>query len=206
MKKLILFFIPLVIFVACKSTQSYTSPQAAGAVLLHKKVAVLPFRVTFSDDYKEVIRGGKSSWAEQERIAGLDLQKAGFEYVAKRSNKKGYDLAIQSFFETNKILEDSNISFSQLMLMDKTQLANLLGVDAVIFGTSKVDFDLRLGYTGNNGIITTMELYDAGLNEKIWSMDDREYIRSRMDSPQDLAKRSVSQLVDALPYKSAGKK
>ena len=203
MKKLLSILVAIFFVVACKSSQPYNNPQVKSLIPQHKKVAILPFKVSFSDDYKEVIRGGKSTWNEQERIAGLDLQKAGYEYLAKRAYKKKYDLVVQDFLSTNRTLEQANIPFSELMVMDKSRLANLLGVDAVIFGYCNVDFNVRLGYTGNNGIRTSLELYDGSTDQKIWSLEDKEYIRSRMDSPQDLSRRSLGQLIDALPYKAS---
>ncbi len=206
MKRAIVLFVIVAAISGCSSVKPYTLPESETLIGNHKKVAVLPFLVSFSEDYKKVSREGKASWSEQERIAGIDLQRVTFEYLAKRSNKKNFELIIQDYQTTNRALEQSGIPFSQLMGMEKSRIASLLGVDAVIFGTSEIEYNIRNGFMGNNGISTSMDLFDASVGQKVWGLSDKEYIRGRFDSPQDLARRTVSDLVSSLPYKSGIKK
>lgn len=192
---------------SCSSSKSaFNHPESLNYLVSHKRVAILPFKVTFSEDYKKLILKGKTPWEEQQRVAGLDLQKAAYEDLAKRAHKKKFGFTVQDFLTTNKTLEQSGISFSTLMTADKARISDILGVDAVIFGNSDVNFELRNGYMGTNGIYTSLELYDAAAGEKIWSMTDKEYIRSQFDSPQDLARRSADDLIGALPYRSVSGK
>lgn len=206
MKNILLACFLIVGLNACKTVQPYTLPEGQSLIDKQRKVAILPFLVTFSEDYKQITREGKTPWAEQQRVAGIDLQRSAYQYLAKRANKKRYEIVVQDFLTTNRTLEQSGIPFSQLMVMEKSRVADLLGVDAVIFGTSEVEYNLRGGFMGNNGINTSISLYDAEASQKIWGMSDKEFIRGRFDSPQELAKRTVSDLVNALPYKSLPKK
>lgn len=205
MKKIAVLIVLIVSTLGCKNNTPYTTAESPQLLANHKKVAVLPFSVVFSDEYKKMIREGKVTWEEQGRRAGIDLQKAAFQYLAKRSNKKNFELIIQDYLTTNRTLEESGIPYSQLMGMEKSRIASLLGVDAVIFGTSSVEFNISRGFIGNNGIHTTLDLYDAYAGKKIWGSSDMEYIRGRFDSPQDLAKRTVNDLINSLPYKSVKK-
>jgi hypothetical protein len=205
MKNIFGLMLVALLALGCRNNTPYTLAESPQLVSNHKKVAILPFSVVFSEEYKKMIREGKVTWEEQERRAGIDLQKAAFEYLAKRSNKKNFELIIQDYLTTNRTLEQSGIPYSQLMVMEKSRIASLLGVDAVIFGTSEVEFNISRGFMGNNGIQTSLDLYDAYAGKKIWGSSDREYIRGRFDSPQDLAKRTVSGLVNSLPYKSVKK-
>lgn len=221
MKKILCFCVLMAGLYSCRSVKPYTLPESETLIHLHKRVAVLPFEVKFSDDYKKVMQNGKIPWEEQERRAGIDLQRTAFEYLAKRTNKKRLGITVQDFLTTNRALEQSGIPYSQLMVMEKSRIASLLGVDAVIFGRSNVEFNMSslgmgssmLGgrvipgfnpfnsFAGVNGIITQMDLFDASAGQKVWGTTDREYIRSRYDSPQDLARRTVSDLIGSLPYK-----
>ncbi len=201
MKKIVCFFILAVAFYACRSAKPYTLPESEALIGKHQRLAVLPFDVKFSEEYRKMMREGKVTWEEQERRAGIDLQKTAFESLARRANKKGLGITVQDYLTTNRTLEQSGIPFSQLMVMEKSRIASLLGVDAVIFGHSTVEFSVSRGFTGSNGIRTEMDLFDAYAGQKVWGISDREYIRSRFDSPQDLARRAVSDLVGALPYK-----
>lgn len=202
MKRILCFCALMVGLYSCRSVKPYLLPESEALINTHKRVAILPFEVRFSEDYKKMMmRGDKVPWEEQERRAGIDLQKAAFEYLAKRANKKHLSITVQDYLSTNRTLEQSGIPYSQLMVMEKSRIASLLGVDAVIFGSSSVEFDMQRGFTGNNGIITSLDLFDAAAGQKVWGITDREYIRNRFDSPQDLARRTVSDLISLLPYK-----
>ncbi|MDT4858932.1 hypothetical protein FQZ97_934240 [compost metagenome] len=190
---------------ACSSVKPYTLPESEALILTHQRLAILPFEVRFSEDYKKMMREGKTSWEEQERRAGIDLQRSAFESLAKRANKKRLAITVQDYLTTNRTLEQSGIPYSQLMVMEKSRIASLLGVDAVIFGSSEVEFSMSRGFMGNNGISTSLDLFDASAGQKVWGISDREYIRNRFDSPQDLARRTVSDLVGSLPYKKGAK-
>lgn len=201
MKKIIGFLVIASSFMACKVNKPFNAPQMEQAVVAHKKVAILPFKVTFSEDYKKISREGKISWEEQERRAGIDLQKSTFEYFAKRANKKGLNVIPADFLSINKKLQEAGIPFSQLMTLDKGRLGDILGVDAIIFGAAEVDFNMRNAYMGNNGILASLELYDGVTGALIWKDTSKDYIRGRFDSPQDLASRAVNDLMNSLPYK-----
>lgn len=205
MKKIGFFCALLLGLYACSSVKPFTLPESEGLINTHKRVAVLPFNVSFSEDYRKMVRGGGVPWGEQERRAGIDLQKAAFEYLAKRANKKRLSITVQDYLTTNRALEESGIPYSQLMGMEKSRIAALLGVDAVIFGSSTVDFNMSRGFMGTNGVNTSLDLFDASAGQKVWGITDREYIRNRFDSPQDLARRTVSDLIGALPYKTGPK-
>lgn len=205
MKKILCFFVLIAGLYACSSVKPYTLPESEALVTAHRRVAILPFQVRFSEDYKKMMREGKTPWEEQERRAGIDLQRSAFESLAKRANKKRLSITVQDYLTTNRTLEQSGIPYSQLMVMEKSRIASLLGVDAVIFGSSDVEFNISRGFMGNNGINTQLELFDASAGQKVWGVSDREYIRNRFDSPQDLARRTVSDLIGALPYKSGPK-
>lgn len=205
MKKILCFCVLVLGLYACRSVKPYTLPESESLINTHKRVAILPFEVRFSEDYKKMMREGKIPWEEQERRAGIDLQKSAFESLAKRANRKRLSITVQDYLTTNRTLEQSGIPYSQLMVMEKSRIASLLGVDAVIFGSSTVEFSLSRGFMGNNGISTSLDLFDATAGQKVWGVSDREYIRNRFDSPQDLARRTVSDLVGSLPYKTGPK-
>lgn len=187
----------------CAASPRFSHPQGQQVVQRHQRVAVLPFKVSFSEVYKQAMREGQIPWVEQERRAGIDLQRSAFEYLAKRANKKKYTITVQDYKSTNRTLEQMGITYSELMGMDKGRLAQALGVDAVLFAVTEVAFDVHRFSMGMNGIETAMSLYDASLGSEIWKQSTREYIRSRFDSPQELGRKSISGLVNSLPYKGA---
>lgn len=201
MKQIILVISLMLSLASCKSSQQFTRPDGEARISEHHRVAVLPFQVRFSEDYKEGMRSTSVPWVEQERIAGIDLQKEAFLTLQKKVTKKKWNITVQDYLTTNRRLEESGISFSRLMAMDKAKVADILGVDAVIYGSSDVEYNFRRGFTGFNGLLTAVHLYDGELNDVIWTNKGKEYLRSGFDSPQDLGRRSVSGLVESLPYR-----
>jgi hypothetical protein len=188
-------------FSACKSNQEFLAENANSALVMHKRVAVLPFKVTFNEEYKAISRGrSQGNWQEQERIAGLDLQKSAFNMLARRAEKKKWSITVQDFLTTNKTLQSENIRFSELKSIDKGKLARLLGVDAVIWGNAEMQFSMR-NFAGRNGMNTQLQLIDADSGGLIWQSQSFQDISNRMDSPQDLAVRAIQNLIGALPYR-----
>ncbi|MCP9768828.1 hypothetical protein EGI22_12955 [Lacihabitans sp. LS3-19] len=199
-------FIFLGIFVfmvfSCKTNQATISENGNSIVQMHHRVAVLPFKVIFSDEYKAMSRGrSQGNWPEQERVAGLDLQKQCFGILSKRAEKKHFGFTVQDFLTTNKALQRENIRFSELQSIDKGKLARLLGVDAVIWGETQMQYSMR-NFMARNGMNTMMQLWDAETAGLVWQNTTFTDVSNRMDSPQDLASRSVSNLISSLPYKS----
>jgi hypothetical protein len=187
---------------SCATNPGFTSENISGVVSTHQRVAILPFKVTFNEDYKAISRGkGQGNWQEQERIAGLNLQKTAFNMLARRAEKKKWGLTVQDFLTTNKTLQSENIRFSELKSIDKGKLARLLGVDALIWGETEMQFSMR-SYTRRNGMNTQLQLIDADSGELVWQNQSFQDISNRMDSPQDLAVRAVQNLIGALPYKT----
>jgi hypothetical protein len=194
----------LIIFniIGCKTNQSFLAENANSALQMHRRVAVLPLKVTFNEEYKSISRGrGQGNWPEQERIAGLDLQKTTFNILARRAEKKKWGITVQDFLTTNRTLQSENIRFSELKSIDKGKLARLLGVDAVIWGETEMQFSMR-NFAGRNGMNTQLQLIDADSGGLLWQNQSFQDISNRMDSPQDLAVRAVQNLIGALPYQA----
>lgn len=189
---------------ACSVHKPFMSDGAAQILAKHQRIAILPFYVTISEDYKKTqfnYRGkGEEYWNEQERLAGIDLQKNTFLRLTKKINKGKYTFTVQDFITTNKTLEKEGIRFSQLRSFDKGTLARILGVDAVIWGESEMEYS-TFKMPMNNGITTTFQIFDAETRGLVWSNQSFQSINNRMDTPQYLANRSADNLIGTLPYK-----
>lgn len=191
---------------SCQTQQKLAVENISQYTQSHQRVAILPFKVTFSEAYKNMSQRGRKQgdWREQERVAGLDIQKSAFEILSKRAIKKNYGFTVQDFLTTNKILQSENIRFSELAAAGKGQLARILGVDAVIWGETEMEMD-PAGWRNRNGINTTMTLFDAKTEQKIWQQSSFVNAMRRFDTPQSLAESTVSNLIGALPYKKQAK-
>ncbi len=199
MKKISLLFI-IPIFLSCAVNSPRQVDNLNEIMADYTQIAVLPLRVTFSEDYKRLpSRGRSTNWDEQERFAGLDLQKTCFSSIAERANKKNWSVTFQNYLLTNKTLAEKRIAITDIHTADKDALAKLLKVDAVLYGTSTMDFNMN---SYRKGMDTELKLIDAKTGQIIWSQSYFESISNRMESPQDLAEKSVNSLVRALPFKA----
>ncbi len=208
MKKLSLLYL-IVHLTACTQVPSYTVPMLENLVATHQKVAVLPFEVKFNSEFTQYapIRSGKrndaSYWREQERLAGLDLQKTLFIDLAKQTEKGRLNKILQNFTETNKLLGEAGIAIFDLPQYDKNRLASILGVDAIISGTSSVEiyqFMANPFAPRQGGVYTDCIIYDGRTGSKIWSDEYVQRPGSQMDTPSRLASGTVRDFARNNPY------
>lgn len=199
--KRILFCFLLVSIISCKTGNVYMSAGAPQALAAHTRVAILPFKVNFSEEYKNISQQGnrQGDWQNQERIAGLDLQKSAFTILTKRAAKKAYNFTVVDFLSTNKALEREGIRFSQIAGYDKAKLARIIGVDAVIYGEAQMTMSMR-SFAARNGINCELYLYDAMSNELLWKDKIFEDVSRMGDSPQTLANSALRGLINSIPY------
>lgn len=188
-------------FASCNTNKVFLESNSNTILDKHLRVAILPFRVVFSDGYKKISTGNRQgNWQEQQRVAGLDLQKDAFTILTKRAAKKQWTFTVQDFLTTNKILQKEDIRFSELPSIEKGKLAKLLDVDAVIWGETTMEFNMN-SFGNRNGMNTKMQLFDAASTLLIWQNEAFQELNGRTDSPKDLSNRSVSSLINSLPYK-----
>jgi len=206
MKKLIpVLFLGLLF--SCTVNAPYQSDQLQKAILNHSKIAVLPFQVEFNREYKENsgIRGRSSSpdyWIEQERLAGLDMQKEFFLSVAKQVEKGKFEKVIQDFITTNKLLEQAGVKIYDIPKLDKGRLGRILGVDAVIWGETSIVVNPPFGYGSLPGGATTVaNLYEGDSGELLWQKQLNQRPTNRMDTPKRLGNSTAQQLAKLLPYR-----
>lgn len=207
MNKHIAFLMVALAFQACLSSKNpnLTAEQLA-LVSKHSKIAVLPFKVNFSDSYKNSVQANKTKntedyWHEQQRVAGLDLQKEAFLTIQKLFEKEKFTVISQDILSTRKKLVELGIAFSEIESLDKGNLAKDLGVDAVIWGKNEVNLNSTTFNPNSNQISMEIALYNANTFEPIWKNSDIQRPNSRMDTPQSLGKNSVYQLIKNMPYR-----
>ncbi|UBM60916.1 hypothetical protein LAG90_09750 [Marinilongibacter aquaticus] len=207
MKAKYIFPILALFFLAsCASKGPYVSDDALSMAGQHREVAILPFAVSFDNNYKMMMRqargrNGDEYWAEQGRLAGLEIQKDFFTVMAKEIEKGRIQKVIQSFAVTNKRLSDAGIPIQQLQNMDKAQLCQILGVDAVLVGTSKVEVFPGGRFSSPGGTRVEARLYDGRSGALIWSDETLQRPSTPYDTPSRLGSMAVDGLVKDLPYR-----
>ena len=153
---------------------------------------------------KNTIRGGRSGsdyWKEQERLAGLDMQKEFFVSVAKQVEKGKMEKVVQDFLTTNKRLAASAVRIQDIPLIDKGKLGQILGVDAVIWGETNIEINpFFMGSSSAGGATTVGGIYDARQGNLLWQKKVTQRPSNRMDTPKRLGSYTAGQLAKMLPY------
>ncbi|SOE20689.1 hypothetical protein SAMN06298216_1173 [Spirosomataceae bacterium TFI 002] len=191
---------------SCASNKGFVAENISGITQSHRTIAILPFKVSFNETMKMASgRRTKNAvyWQEQERVAGLDMQQAMFISLAKMVEKGKMEKIIQDFTRTNKLLESSGISFQRLFETDMRTIADILEVDAVLFGDSMVEVDYSGMMMGgmNNGTTTKLSIIDAASSQVIWTQSVNKRPTSQMDTPKTIAQQSTNDLSRMLPYR-----
>ncbi len=122
----------LVLASACSKKPYFVSPNFKQTTKTHQQVAVLPVKMIFT--------GKPMGLLEEEDIESLEegesqaFQMSLFNQLlySTNSGKKGMYVSIQPVEITNKKLAEKNISVRESWDMLPTELADALGVDAVI--------------------------------------------------------------------------
>lgn len=190
---------------ACSLQKPVVSEEFQALSSMHQKIAILPFDVRFNEEYQQMMVGRNSKartreyWEDLSRFAGLDMQKELFKAVAKQVSKGKYVFVVQDFLTTNQILESNKVPFYLIAKADKQTLARLLGVDAVLWGSSNVAFS-PMGFRPG-GVETTLAIYDARTAQRVWEYSLNMQQNNPRDTPEDLARNAVTQMARILPYK-----
>jgi hypothetical protein len=199
MKKLFLIFILGVFINSCTVQKPILVDNFEGFIQDYSQIGILPFRVTFSEEYKRLpSRSRNSDWEDQERLAGLDLQKICFTAFSERENSKNWEITPQNYLISNKILAENRVAIADIYLADKAALAKLLKVDAILYGTSEMEFNQQ---SYRKGMSTELTLVDSKTGQILWKQTFFESLNNSIESPQDLAQKSVNALVKSLPFK-----
>jgi len=205
MKGLFLFSM-LVLLYSCTLNAPYQSAQLQSSIDTHFKIAVLPFEVEFNKEYKKNsgMRGRGSSpefWREQERLAGLDMQKEFFLSAAKQVEKGKFEKIIQDFLTTNRLLAEAGVMIHDIPKADKGKISRILGVDAVIWGETNIVVNPPFGFSTLPGGATTLaSLYEGSNGELLWQKELVQRPSNRMDTPKRLGNFTAQQMAKLLPY------
>jgi hypothetical protein len=130
-RKLIAFSLLAVATTSCTAVK-YRSPQFGARVVTHEQVAVLPFEMILTGKLPAGLTQGRV--AEIEEQESLAFQAALYDALLDQSGKRKRPVRIelQPVSKTNRILEENGISVRESWTMTPEDLADVLGVQAVV--------------------------------------------------------------------------
>jgi len=207
MKKIYLTSLSFLFILVSCGPKIYKSSQFDAALATHKKVAILPADVTMQLRPNQTKNLTAKQLADMAEKTGYDIQDKMYSWFLRRSGKFDYTVAFQDVNRTNALLKDAGITYEDLASKDRSEIAKLLGVDAVLQNRSRLEKPMSEGAAVAVGIIfgawgntnkveTTINIHDAQSGDLLWKYD---YEASGSVGS------STSKLVDAL-MKNAAKK
>ncbi len=209
-KPLFLAFVMLILN-SCASSSPYVSKNFNEAKKNHRTIAILPFFVHFENPYTKT-KKESHIFGKRELEASLDSQKELFIHIAKKIEKGQYEFSLQNFTKTNQILKENDISIASVDMQNKGYLAQILGVDAVIYGDLSITISQLYSsmyptmpnptFRNRDGATLQAKLFDAKTEEMLWSNEFSNQPNHPLDTPHQLASSLVRNLATSLPYKN----
>lgn len=206
MNKLLLTSLFAFLLLSC-GPKIYKSSEFDSAFAKHKTVAILPAEVTSKLRPNEAKKVTAAQIEEQNEKTGYDIQDKMYSWFLRRSEKFKYTVTFQDVSRTNALLKKAGVDYKNLAAKDKVEIAQILGVDAVIQNRSSMDkpmsegaavaLGLLVGVWGNtNNVQTTINIHDGKSGNLLWKYDY---------SASGTVGSSTTKLVDAL-MRNASKK
>lgn len=169
------------ILVSCGPT-IYKATEFDTALSQHKSVAILPADVSTRLRPNEAKKVTPEQIDQMNEKTGYAIQDKMYSWFLRRSDKYQYTVTFQDVTRTNALLKQAGIGYKDLSAKDRTELAQLLGVDAVLQDRTSMDKPMSdgaavavgviFGVWGNtNSVQTTINIHDGKTGNLLWKYD-----------------------------------
>ncbi|MFD2514053.1 hypothetical protein ACFSRY_09265 [Pontibacter locisalis] len=132
-------------FGSCTNRAIYTSPAFHAKTKDHKTLAIIPFETIINLRPNQMERLGPKRHKEMEQKEALAVQNALYSFFLKEKGKENFAIDVQDIHKTNTLLYRHNITQEDIKSYTYEELAEILGVDAIISGTLQTDKPLSDG-------------------------------------------------------------
>ncbi|MGZ8554739.1 MAG: hypothetical protein ACXWV8_15110 [Chitinophagaceae bacterium] len=169
------------LFVSC-GPKIYKSADFDTALGSHKTVAILPADVTTQLRPNQAKKLSEEQIADLSQKTGYDIQDKMYGWFLRKSGKFNYTVTFQDVTKTNALLKQAGIEYKDLATKDRSEIAKILGVDAVLQNRSRMEkpmsegaavaVGLLVGAWGNtNKVETTINIHDGKTSNLLWKYD-----------------------------------
>ncbi len=208
MKKIVYLFV-LIVLASC-SPKIYKTNDFDSVASRHKVVAILPCNVMIQLRPNAAKKVSPEDLARNEENTGLAVQEKMYGWFLRRSEKFNYTVKFQDVSKTNALLKQANVGYIDLRTKSKDEIANLLGVDAVISSSVRMDkpmsegaaiaVGLLVGVWGStNTAATTINIHEGSKGDLMWKYD-YEASGSVGSSPENLVNALMRNASKKFPY------
>lgn len=179
----ILFGILLFLNIGVLSAQTklYQHPEFEQKTKDHKIIAILPFDAKVSLRPKQMKELTEEQFANMQKEEGYSVQTSMYSWFLNRKKRGKLKVDVQDPKKTNALLLQNHVD---LKIVTSEQLAEILGVDAVITGTFETDkpmsdgasiaLGLVIGFWGTTNTATINMSVNNGLDgELLWNYNKK---------------------------------
>lgn len=160
----------------------YKSDNFSAALAKHKTVAILPAEVTMKLRPNEAKKVTPEQMAEMTMKTGYDIQEKMHSWFLRRGDKFDYTVTFQDVIKTNSKLKEAGIEYGDLKTTDRSKIAKLLGVDAVMQDRTTMEKPMSEGaavavgllvgaWGSTNNVQTTINIHDGTSGDLLWKYD-----------------------------------
>lgn len=160
----------------------YKSNDFSSALSRHKTVAILPAEINMRLRPNEVKKLTPEQLDEMALKTGYDVQEKMQGWFLRRGDKFHYTVSFQDVIATNSKLKDAGIAYKDLKTTDRTKLATILGVDAVMQNRMNMEKPMSEGaaiavgvlvgaWGATNKVQTTINIHDGASGSLLWQYD-----------------------------------
>lgn len=181
MKQVIVYALLCLAIVSC-GPQIYKASEFSNAAAKHKTVAILPAEVAMQLRPNESKKITPEQLEDMTTKTAYDIQEKMYGWFLRRSEKYDYTVTFQDVTKTNAKLKEAGIAYKDLKTTDRSKLAQVLGVDAIMQDRlsmekpmsegAAVAVGLLVGAWGNtNKVNTTINIHDGVSGNLLWKYD-----------------------------------
>ena len=165
-------------FLFCTCNRMFTPSNYTSKKFHYKTLAILPFEIHTS--VKNLPEGVTISMLENaERRKSIVMQRDLFRYITRELAKSSRKVKFQDVNDTNNIFKENEMDSQIIFSTPKKELAKILKVDAVIFGSVyqyknklNLDKEKEVTFSGmNNKISTVLYAYEKKRGRIQWKYD-----------------------------------
>jgi hypothetical protein len=181
MKNVFFMSILALVLTSC-GPQIYKSSNFSTAMAKHKTVAILPAEITMQLRPNQAKNMTQQQLDEMATKTGYDIQEKMYGWFLRRGDRFNYTVTFQDVTKTNAKLKEAGITYNDLKATDRSKLAKILGVDAVMQDRTNMEkpmsegaavaVGLLVGAWGNtNKVQTTINIHDGNSGDLLWKYD-----------------------------------
>ena len=181
MKKWTTLVFAFSLFASC-GPKIYTSSNFNTALARHKTVAILPAEVTINLRPNEAKKVTAEQLLEISSKTAYDVQDKMYGWFLRRGEKFQYTVTFQDINKTNSLMKKAGVSYEDLRSKDRGELAQLLGVDAVMQAKTVSEKPMSEGaavavgvifgvWGATNKVQTAINIHDGKSGELLWKYD-----------------------------------